>query len=87
LDSYAVRSEDLPAIAAHLPIVSRSVAGHPFMDRIAHGEGDPILTGTVPHRTADRSPSPLLPSTQRDPNGSDHAADRRHIFSNDTEHA
>ena len=50
LDGYAFRAADLPALAsAHLHVVGRAAAGHPFTGQIAAGEAVRILTGaTVP---------------------------------------
>jgi molybdopterin molybdotransferase len=50
LDGYAFRAADLPALAsAHLHVVGRSAAGHPFAGQLASGEAVRILTGaTVP---------------------------------------
>ncbi|HWT99758.1 MAG TPA: gephyrin-like molybdotransferase Glp [Terriglobales bacterium] len=46
LDGYAFRSADLPAVAsAHLHVIGRSVAGHPFAGKIGPGEAIRILTG------------------------------------------
>jgi len=50
LDGYAFSAAGLPALAfAHLHVVGRSAAGHPFQGRLAPGEAIRILTGgTVP---------------------------------------